>query len=153
MYYEYLKMKPGEETDVIDVVTSTFNEFVAPGFSEQGISEFFKYANTEALAKRALSNHFTIVARKDHEPVGIIEIRDCNHVSMFFVKKEFQKSGIGKALLEKAIDSCIENNPGKFTVNASLNAVEAYRKMGFVTDGGQQCAGGIRFVPMSMVLK
>jgi len=112
-------MNPGEEDQVIDIVTSTFNESVAPEYSDEGIAEFRKYANAEALAERSLSNHFTIIAKQNHRPIGIIEIRDYKHVSIFFVRKYFQNMGVGKTLLRKAIDICLKNRPElkKLTVN------------------------------------
>ena len=96
-------MKSGEEGQVIDLVNSTFNEFVAPEYSDEGIAEFSKYANSEALAERSLSNHFTMIAKQNHNPVGIIEIRDYNHVSMLFVRKHFQNMGVGKRFYERLL--------------------------------------------------
>ena len=38
------------------------------------------------------------------------------------------------------------------TVNAAPSAVRAYQRLGFVRTGGEQVAGGIRFVPMKHTL-
>ena len=73
---------------------------------------------------------------------------------MFFVKKQFQKRGVGKALLQEAIDllSKTKKNQIELTVNSSPNAINAYKKMRFVVKSGEQCMNGIRFVPMSLLV-
>ncbi len=149
-----MKMKSGEEDLVIEVVSSTFNEFVAPEYSDEGIAEFFKYANAQALAERSKSNHFTIIAKLNSKSIGIIEIRDYKHISMLFVLKHSQRMGVGKMLLQKAIALCLKNQSHvqKLTVNSSPNSVRAYEKMGFTPDNTEQCVNGIRFIPMSLSL-
>jgi GNAT superfamily N-acetyltransferase len=151
----YRIMVPGEEETVINIVTEVFNEFIAPQYSEEGITEFYKYANAAALAERSKVNHFTVIAEHDNNPVAIIEVRNNNHVSFFFNKAKFQRKGIGKQLLNYAIGICLKNNPTiqKITVNSSPNATKAYEKMGFTAEGEEQCVHGIKFVPMSLDLQ
>jgi len=45
-------MKPGEETVVIDLVLEVFDEFVAPQYANEGLTEFKKYARADALSDR-----------------------------------------------------------------------------------------------------
>ena len=151
----YKLMRPGEEEKVINIVSTVFNEFVAPQYSEQGITEFYKYANTTALAERSKIDHFTIITEQGNEPVGIIEIRNNNHIPLFFIKQQFQKKGIGKQLLQHAIDVCSQNNPDlhKITVHSSPNAIQAYEKMRFIADDTEQCVNGIKYVPMSLKIE
>lgn len=148
--YEF--MKPGEEKPVIDLVISVFDEFVAPEFSSEGIEEFKKYADAEALAHRANSGSFIIIARNGSNPVGVIEIRDYNHVAMLFVSKQFQRQGIARALVRKAIEICLRRQPDlhKITVNSSPNSIHAYEKMGFISTSDEQISNGIRFIPMEL---
>lgn len=150
----YELMKSGEEKQVIDLVLSVFDEFVAPEYSNDGIVEFKKYADAEALEGRSQSNSFTLIAKINAKLIGIIEMIDYRHIAMFFVKKPFQKQGIGIALLRNAIDICIKHRPDlcKITVNASPNSVSAYEKMGFNADEDEQIANGIRFTAMGMIL-
>jgi phosphinothricin acetyltransferase len=147
-------MVPGEEETVINIVTEVFNEFVAPQYSDEGITEFYKYANAINLAERSKENHFTVIAELNNMPVAIIEIRNNDHVALFFNKAKSQKKGIGKELLKYAVGVCLKNNPTiqKITVNSSPNATKAYEKMGFTAVGEEQCINGIKFVPMSLDL-
>lgn len=150
----YKLMSPGEEKKVIDIVSRVFDEFVAPQYSEEGVTEFYKYADVTALAERSKVNHFTVIAKQDNETIGIIEIRNNNHIPLFFLRPKFQRKGFGKQMLDYVIDICLQNNPDlqKLTVHATPNAVQAYRKMGFIPENTEQCVNGIKFVPMSLEL-
>ena len=151
--YDFLK--PGEEDEVIDLILTTFNEFIAPGYSEERVTEFCDYANTKGLKSRAAKNHCTLVAKKDKKIIGAMEIRENNHISLFFVEKGFQKNGVGKDLLKHALKKCFGRNHllEKITVNASPNAVGAYKTMGFKAEGPEQCINGIQMVPMSFKVR
>lgn len=126
-------MQPGQGESVINIVKKTFDESVASDYTQEGIEEFYKFANKNSLVKRSKANTFTILAYQEQEAVGIIEIKEYCHVSMFFVKPEYQKRGYGKALFNEAISiiSARKNNLNKPTVNSSLNAVPSYERLGF----------------------
>ncbi len=147
-------MQPGQENLAIEIVSSTFDEFVAPGFSKEGITEFYKFADVDSLAKRSQINNFTIFAQKNDVPIGLIEIRDHSHISMFFVRKQFHGCGIGRALLQEAISLLLkkQNSLKELTVNSSPNSVMAYEKMGFTIKTKEQCVNGIRFIPMNLLI-
>jgi len=147
-------MQPGQERVVIDVVKEAFDENVAPGYTQEGIEEFFKFANENSLAERTQFNSFTIIAYQDRTAVGIIEIKNYCHISMYFVKPQYQKRGYGKALFNEALSKITGKGDGinKLTVNSSLNAVPAYERLGFKIQSNEQCFNGIRFIPMTLVL-
>ena len=88
----YEPIKAGEEKQVIDLVLSVFAEFVAPGYSEEGINEFKKFANFEALASRLQSASFTFTAKSNENLIGMIELTNNCHIAMFFVTKFYQKA-------------------------------------------------------------
>lgn len=147
-------MRPGQETLVIDLVTEVFDKFIAPGYTLEGATEFYKYANVDSLSKRSKLNHFTILAKDKLQVIGIIEIRDLSHIAMFFVRSKSQKKGIGRALLDDAIKRIPKERDEikALTVNSSPNAVEAYKKYGFITTGDEQNINGIRFIPMRLAI-
>ena len=147
-------MQPGQERVVINIVQEAFDESVAPGYTQEGIEEFFKFANENSLAERTKSNSFTMIAYQDKKPVGIIEIKDYCHISMYFVKPQYQKKGYGKALFNEALSIIIGKGNGinKLTVNSSLNAVPSYERLGFKIQSKEQCFNGIRFIPMTLRL-
>ncbi len=151
----YAPMRKGEERAVMEVVHSTFDAFVAPAYSEEGVKTFRDFANEDALRERCNSGAFVFTARNEDALVGVIEVRQCRHVSLFFVDSAFQGRGVGRQLLALSLEECRKRNREvrEITVNASPNAVEAYRKMGFFPQKEEQQLSGIRFVPMVLSLK
>jgi len=147
-------MQPGEEIQVIDLVSRVFTQYVAPLYSDDGIREFMKYLDPSILAERSKGDHRVQVAESHDEIIGMIEIRGYSHVALFFVATEQQRKGIGRELLNKAVRECISINPdlAEITVNSSPNAVFAYRALGFTEKDKEKTVNGIRFVPMALKL-
>ena len=149
------RMKHGEEGIVCRLVVEVFSEFVAPLYSQEGVSEFLRYIDPDLMSKRAKSNHFVLMAESDNRLVGIIEIRNFNHISLLFVCREAQLKGISKQLLDEALKTCSHHNPNlsHVTVHSSPNAVEAYEHLGFRSDGSEELDRGILYVPMKLVFQ
>ncbi|MGD8639039.1 MAG: GNAT family N-acetyltransferase [Gammaproteobacteria bacterium] len=148
----YQDMKPGEESAVCELVAQVFNKLVAPGYEQEGIEEFFRFANPIALAERIRSGGFVLVARKSGNLVGALEFALPDHIAMLFVI--LRKQGIGKELLGRAIDKARSENSAlsKVTVHSSPYAEAAYEKMGFRRIGDDTIEHGIRFIPMELLL-
>jgi GNAT superfamily N-acetyltransferase len=136
------------------LVSAVFDEFVAPLFSDEGIRGFKSFIEPPKLLERLKANSFMLAAEIDDELVGIIGVRDWCHVSLLFVRGDHQRRGIAKLLLAEAVKRCQKAKPDleKITVNSSPNAVEAYRRLGFVATSEEQLTNGIRYVPMVLVL-
>ena len=148
------RMKPGEEEDLCLLVIRIFNEFVAPHYSQEGVDEFLRYVDPEQMSKRASRNHFTLLAEDCDNLVGVIEIRDFNHVSLLFVARDAQRQGIARELLSEALVISQREKPNlsEVSVHSSPNAVGAYERLGFQAEGPEKNERGIRFIPMKMLL-
>jgi predicted GNAT family N-acyltransferase len=147
-------MRPGEETPVSGLIVTTFQRDVAPLYIKEGIREFLSYVTPEAILKRQARNHVVLVALQDARLVGVLELREYSHVSLLFVEIAKQRKGIGRLLMDKAIQLCKAHHPRLFeiTVNSSPNAVKAYKRFGFRVIGELQVKNGIGFVPMAFRL-
>ena len=147
-------MRAKEGAAVVDLVLRVFDEFVAPGYAQEGIAEFKKYVTTDATALRLAEGNLFIVAAAGLRIVGVIEIRENHHIALLFVEKTFQGQGIAGNLLRRAIDRCSQRRPDvrQITVNSSPNAFSAYERMGFKAVGDEQTVNGIRFIPMALDL-
>lgn len=146
----YREMRLGEESKICAFIAKIFNEFVAPEFSDQGIKTFL-VTNTEAdLRDRLRKGATLILAEENGILVGVIEVVDQTHISRFFVEGSYQKRGVGRGLLERAIRLCLHENPNPLTltVNSSPNSVAAYESLGFKRTADEQVSDGIRYVPM-----
>jgi predicted GNAT family N-acyltransferase len=151
----YLRlMRAGEEIEVSNLVARSFNEFVAPDFPDEGIDEFFSYANARALQKRSEGSHIVLVADIEGTIAGMIEIREMRHVSMLFVDKAFHRRGIAKGLLIAALDRIETGSrpPKKVTVHSSRFAVPFYESLGFVRTEDEKIIHGVIHIPMALAL-
>jgi GNAT superfamily N-acetyltransferase len=141
-------MAPGEAQAVLDLVMRGFDELVRPDFSEQGVAEFTRAARSFILDGPA--GHHITLAECDGELVGMIDVRDLSHVSLFFVDADARNRGVGRALLESEIRRGVMagSAPVAMTVNSSPWAVPVYERLGFNARGPEDEINGIRFVPM-----
>jgi GNAT superfamily N-acetyltransferase len=137
---------------VCDLVLRVFDSFVAPDYCEQGIKEFKSYITVEGLIKRAKEDHFILLAWNADEILGMIDIREHHHVSLFFVDIAFQNKKIGKTLFQKAVALCRNRGTAlnQISVNSSPYAVPIYEKMGFRKTDDERVKNGMRFFPMSL---
>ncbi len=144
------EMQNGEEKSAIKLIKDCFMEFVAPGFSADGIEEFFKFANPDSMRKRLYTDNFAFIAKKENRIIGIIEFQNYNHICLLFVKKEYHNLGIAKTLFKKALNRCKEVNPELIfiDVNSSPYALPVYEKLGFIATGDEVISNGLRYIPM-----
>jgi len=143
------EMDESEIPSASALVREVFLDFVAPQYSDEGQRTFLSYIEPEALLARLVKGHKVFVARADGRPVGLIEFRERNHISLLFVRREFQGQGIARRLLTFVLAGIAAQS---VTVNASPNAVLAYRDLGFEAAGEEQVQNGIRFIPMVLHL-
>lgn len=151
---EYRTMRPNDADQVFNLITDTFHQTVAPGFSQEGIDEFLTCIQPDILVDHLEKHHAGFLALLDTRIVGMIMLRNDEHISLFFVDPEFQRQGIGRALMRLALAHRGNHEPeaAKITVNASPNSVNAYKRLGFEVMDTEQCLNGIRFVPMALKL-
>jgi GNAT superfamily N-acetyltransferase len=156
---QYRFMEPSEETGVSDLVIRVFKEFIAHQYSQEGVHEFLKYVQPELFLRRSQKNHFVLLATIQDKIVGMIEIRNNRHLSLFFVDKRFQQRGIARELLRRSLKICkleisLKRSPElqEVSVNSSPNAIQIYERMGFRQKGYEQVNNGIRFTQMVLEL-
>lgn len=141
---EIKRLEKSRIKEGLDLVWKVFCEFEAPEYSQDGIDEFKSFLDD----KDKISQLSVYGAFEKQEIVGVIAMRK-NHISLFFVKKEKHRQGIGQSLLKYALkdmDDKIYN--GTVTVNASPYAVHIYKKLNFESVDVEQVVNGIRFTPM-----
>ena len=145
-------MKPGEEQDVCNLANQVFDQCVAPDYKQDGIDEFFRFSNPDAMKERTQTEGFVLVAYQDAKLVGMIEFFPPNIVAMLFVK--LPRHGIAKELLARLITKAKENNPDikKLIVHSSPYAKSVYQKMEFIKTGDETTENGIVYIPMERSL-
>lgn len=141
--------------EAMKLASDTFDEFNASEYSELGITNFKNFINDSILYKMfAMGNYQMMVARKKSgELIGMITIRDKNHISLLFVEGDYHRHGVGKALVDfAAMYVRDEEGLDMLTVNSSPYAVDFYHRLGFKDIKGEIVKDGIRITPMELKL-
>jgi GNAT superfamily N-acetyltransferase len=105
---------------VANMVDNIFDELVGKDYFVEGNNIFKAHIKPQNILSRFVdksSQFFTIEA--DNEIIGMMEIKNKDHISLFFVKKEFHGHGIGKNLFGHYLNKIANENTGikKVTVN------------------------------------
>ncbi|WP_368658774.1 GNAT family N-acetyltransferase [Metabacillus halosaccharovorans] len=129
----------------------TFNETFKHHNSPENMDTFLERAFNLNQLEKELSNRssqFFFIYFND-EVAGYLKINindaqseemgdDSLEIERIYIKKEFQKHGLGKYLLNKAIELAMECNKQKIWLGVwenNENAIGFYKKMGFVQTG------------------
>lgn len=148
----YREMQQGEEQAVCDLVKGVFDEYVAPDYGQDGIDEFFRFANVSAMRERMKSGGLVLVAQRGDELLGVIEFSPPNIIAMLFVT--VRRKGVATALLKHAVEKIKTENPElkQLIVHSSPYALPIYEKMGFKVTGKKITENGIIYIPMKLSL-
>ena len=145
--YKVKNLKSEQLAEALSLVWEVFCRFEAPEYSEEGIAEFRGFLdNEEEIGKLDFYGAFD----KASDIVGVLAMRKPSHISLFFVKAEYHRQGIGRQLFEKMLSDYQLQGIGMFTVNSSPYAVEVYRRLGFEPTDEECITNGIRYTPMKM---
>lgn len=137
----------------LEVAKRAFDMFIAPDYSDEGIKTFYDFIETENIRKRLDDGNFIIWgAYEDGKTIGVVAIRDKNHISLFSVDKDFQGKRIGKKLMQTAFDYVSGIGLEFVTVNASPYAVPIYHRLGFGYTDVEQLDSGMKYTPMKAFL-
>ena len=92
-----------------------------------------------------------LIAEQGSQIVAVIALRSYTHLFHLFVSESHQGQGISRTMWQLARSHAMANgNTGRFTVNASINAVPIYQRFGFHKNGNQTDSHGIRYQPMML---
>lgn len=144
-------MQSSDAERVSRLILDSFDEFIAPEYSEGGRSEFRRYVDPAALERRTHAHHFILVAEVGDDLAGMMEIRQNDHVALLFVNKRFHHHGVAHALVDQAIATARSTRPDldHLTGNSSRYGVAAYERLGFTQTGPERTINGIAFIPMA----
>lgn len=142
------RAKINDIEEISDLVKRIYLKYNSKIDSEEGINNILTFMSKENMRLRFyIEGALMLVARdKNKKIVGAIELKNFEHISLFFVDDKYFKFGIGKKLFEE-VKNILELE--KYSVNASDYALEFYKKLGFVqiTDS-IEIENGVHFYPM-----
>jgi len=122
--------------------------------SGEGAEPFFAAISEAAIHGYVSAGNFEYyVAEAQGQLAGVVALRDSSHLFHLFVAEPFQGQWLGSKLWQVVKARAIQSgNPGKFTVNSSLNALPVYEKFGFIASGPVVQTHGVVFQPMQLSL-
>ena len=148
---EIRRIKEDELGKALTLVWDVFQKDVAPSYTEEGVQEFLKFIDYAHMKDLYTKGDIIFWGAFAEDLAGTMAVRNDGHISLFFVKNEYQGLGIGKALFQMMYNYCVEElKVKKITVNASPDSVMKYIHMGMRQVGREEERCGIRSVPMEM---
>lgn len=126
----------------IDLIWTTFLQFEAPDYSDEGIQSFKDF-----IENKEIINTLEFWGAYDNQKLkGVIATNENRkHICCFFVEAQYQRQGIGRKLWEYLLEN---SQKEVITVNSSPYAVPVYHKLGFVDTNTEQLSDGMRYTPM-----
>lgn len=137
-----LKRLPVERnSECLDLVWEVFSEFEVPVFPKEGGIEYKRIIEET----RQKNNIVFYGALDKNKVVGVLGMRENNHIGYFYVDKNYHRRGIGKGLFNLMKQDYIKQ---EFTVNAAPYGVPIYKRLGFLETDTIKNINGVIFTPM-----
>ena len=144
-------------TDIPEIsvlLTQLTQEFIAPTCTAEGAAILVNAMSIEAIGSYfAMGYQYHVAITDSGQLAGVVGMKANSHLYHLFVASYAQGQGVARMLWEHAKAQCLaQGNSGIFTVNSALNAQAVYLGFGFVPLGPERERGGIRDIPMQLVL-
>ncbi len=143
--------KPGDEAVLSLMIRRAFEIYIAPDYSDEGLRTFREFTEPDAILRRFQNGDVILCYREEGRIVGVLDVREGNHICQFFVEPDCHGKGIGRTLMSELVRR-LEGQFDSITVNASLYAVKIYEKLRFRATGGKEEKDGIVYIPMKRIL-
>ena len=88
---------------------------------------------TDSLAKRIGLQYFIVAENEAGKIVGFASLQEPDYLDLLYVHKDFQRQGIGNALLSKMLERAIEIGTVRITSDVSITARPFFEENGFQT--------------------
>lgn len=141
----------GKEKEITSLIKSIFDEFVGFEYSDEGTMVFNDFIKPEQIVDRYNKGDILLTYEEDDKTIGIIEVRNNNHICLFFVDKKYHNKGVGKKLFHAILEK-VKGKTGFIEVNASPFSEKIYAKLGFIKLSELKETNGIKYIPMKIDL-
>lgn len=150
------KFQPGQEAQVNSLIRRVYDGYIAGDYSDEGNRFFYDWIEPGKITERQREGRKMYVAEINSTIVGVVEVRENNHISLLFVDSAHHGKGIAKKLVAKAVSYCLQMDPAlsKVFVHASPFSIPVYKKLGFVEQSDFIVEeNGMKYIPMEMTIK
>ena len=116
---------------------------------EEGRKSFYRFITDPELREAFYKGEYPILLAVMQDAItGVAAVRYRNHLSLLFVDEKHYKQGIGKALMTAAIQSVRDSGERYMSLQATSDAVNFYRRLGFRSVRPQEEFAGITITSM-----
>ncbi len=131
-----------EQEEAIRLSLVTFIECGKEDYDENGLGVFRSFIyDEEKIGELSFLGAF-----EEDKLIGTLAIRELDaHISLFFVRSDYHRMGIGRELFNALIS---KHKYDDITVNASTYAIPFYKSMGFKKLAEKQNHHGLTSTPM-----
>ncbi len=139
--------RPGDELTLCRIAADGFEDSLAEEYTHEGRLLFMSNIAPDVMAKRQAEDCQILIAERDGEIAGFMEMRDFRHISMLFVKRSHRRTGVATALLLRGIALALKiwGEPHEMTVFSAPGAEEFYMHHGFTPQGERQIEHGVPY--------
>ncbi len=133
----------------LQLAEDVFMQFEAPDFPPRGVESFRNFIWGKRITEMIKDGSFVVWGCYcENQLVGMLAMRDCQHISLAFVMADFHRQGIGRMLYSQAKKYAALHLKRKITVNASPYGLPFYRAIGFREVSMESVVDGVRSTPM-----
>ncbi|WP_455673618.1 GNAT family N-acetyltransferase [Phocaeicola sp.] len=134
-----------DKKELKQAITLSLEVFIQTGkadFNAEGLETFKSFINNKDLM-----NELCIYGAFDNDIlIGLIGTKnEGKHISLFFIRQEYHRKGIGKQLFDFASH---DKPVDEMTVNSSSYAIAFYQSLGFKKTCEEQDTNGLKYTPM-----
>jgi GNAT superfamily N-acetyltransferase len=149
-----MKIRPADLSDAPEIsrfVSELASTHIGPTLGVGGLEKLLASMAADSTITRMADGYPHWVAVEEGATVGVAVVKPPSHIYHLFVRSDRQRSGVGRLLLNEALQFISDTTScGSITVNSSLNAVDAYQRFGFAATVDPKEDGGVRFLPMRL---
>ena len=135
--------------DISALMTRSAKEFIINEFSAEGRKVFLNLIRKNVIRDYMETGFVYHVAEIDDRIVGVIGMKNNNHLYHLFVDSLYHGRGIACTLWQYVMKKIVEKQDVKeFIVNSSNYAIGMYEAFGFVQTEPMQEKNGVLYNPM-----
>lgn len=127
------RLQNEEILEGLHLAWEVFSQDLASKYTEEAVRQFQDSVRLDNVMKDVLSGRLYFWGDVDGEELrAVCAMRPNGHLEFLFVKKEYQKKGIGRTMLQALWQTCGYGTPKmRMTIQVPQFAVEECRHMGF----------------------
>jgi putative acetyltransferase len=114
------------------IFTAAVQELTGEDYSEAQQEAWASAADDEAAFGNKLAGQLTLIATLQNSPVGFASLKGADHIDMLYVHPSVAGQGVASMLCDALEKLAGSRGATKLTVDASDNALDFFRKRGYV---------------------